>query len=498
MAKAPELLQEFIAALDVVSDHVGVNLGETVESLVMKGSGASEAVWLSLTNVMRVVEQLEFQKFTTLTVDDKLVSFSEMKKDFGAIVLIRDWKLVFSKRACWKECTFTEKNLHPLFFIDITQFNRWISTVNPFGENGFPFSDEKSLLLLVPNRFSAFGGPRIVVSPTEKIDLAVGEKECLTEVEVGLPDEESIRRHAHLMPSNPMALSPSRFSLTWGDFSSDLALAFRRFSAATLAACLADVVYDTDRVVVKGLRHLELKVFDSEEHVPVEALNTLKKAVAWVYEERVDTRKRLLTDRLSIDALDSHTFVDTICESINRAFSQARDEYSFVILDRKDQYAKEVREFLGDLQAQAQLYASKTRSLIDGLLRDALAAFVFTGLALSLRVGSRLELDLSANANTFFKALAVYFATSGGLQLAAAIRDLKTSENEFRRWARITQEYISTEKLVAWCEEDLAPRRRSFWVFAVFTCLLYILLTMAAFNIDAVVSWANVGIAGTS
>ena len=48
--------------------------------------------------------------------------------------------------------------------------------------------------------------------------------------------------------------------------------------------------------------------------------------------------------------------------TIERNYEQAKERYSFVMLERRDAYAKELAILLKDLKQQSELYSAKLRT----------------------------------------------------------------------------------------------------------------------------------------
>ena len=93
---------------------------------------------------------------------------------------------------------------------------------------------------------------------------------------------------------------------------------------------------------------------------------------------------------------------------VDDALKQSIEQYKFVIAERKDVYAKELRELLKDVQQQAILFSDKVRSILNSLLRDVLAALLLISLGLFSRIGRTEEVLASKEADLLFKALAIY------------------------------------------------------------------------------------------
>ena len=162
------------------------------------------------------------------------------------------------------------------------------------------------------------------------------------------PDENSIKRQIHLLANGSTSLWPAPFLLTWGDIDGDAAKPFRMLSAKSIVTCLAQEYYDSDRVVLKGARRLEIPLSMNGDMAPKAAdLVALWDAVKWVYEERPEVRAGLIADRLSLDLLNNMSLVSGSARFIRDALTQSKEQYRFVIQERKDAYQRAARDIEG-------------------------------------------------------------------------------------------------------------------------------------------------------
>ena len=451
-----------------------------VEDLCICGE-SKVALLQNVYDILCLAQQLDVIAAIRLEIDEEYAEIDDVIPYLDGTYKFRQWQFNLSKLVLSKALKRNESDSAILFFFDQDVFRDWISGLDPIKSTKNIFVENYSVMIFLAGIHDAFGGPRLAVLPMNHSDSIADWWPCGDE----LPAEETLREHVHLVPSEPMRLSPRSFALTWGDFGCETARPLRKMSAVCVAAGFADVIYGQERIVLKGVRHLEIALFEKPEEIPDKAiLELMQDALAWVYEERVDTRKGLLSDRLCLESDNESSFLCLLAEHLDGALKQSKDQYRFVILDRKDEYAKEVRGLLKDLRQQADLYAEKVRGLIGGLLRDTLAAFVFVALSLSSRLGSKIDVLLSDAGIIFFKALSVYFVVSASLQVTSALRDISLSDKELQQWSEITREYFSRKELNARINNDLRGRRFTFYIYIVLIAIAYSLMAGMSWNMQ--------------
>lgn len=328
----------------------------------------------------------------------------------------------------------------------------------------------------------AFGGPRIAID-----DIAGSRIPVDWPQRYDGPDDDSIKRQVHLLASEGTALNPAPFVLSWGDIDSTTASQFRIFSGQVLAACIAQEFYGHTRVVLKGARRLEIPLSDESDVVPTAAqLDAIWKAVRWVYEERPEVRAALMADRLTLDLVNGQSLLAGAARYVDDALKQSIEQYKFVIAERKDVYAKELRELLKDVQQQAILFSDKVRSILNSLLRDVLAALLLISLGLFSRIGRTEEVLASKEADLLFKALAIYLVVSLCLQLLVHLRDLRLSGGELKYWTDATRNQLGMDDIERHLNEPIKARRSSFYSMVLILSMIYLAMAAAAWNFQCV------------
>lgn len=394
---------------------------------------------------------------------------------------IKEWTINISKKPLVDALTPENKEYRTILFITQEGFSRFTNQISkkPFSSVLRPFPESGCLKIFARSLKTCFGGPCIWVQGLQTFTTIPSEWPYASL----LPSEENVKKQVHVVPSESINIDPMHYSLSWGDIAGESAAPFRTISALMLASCLVNVFYGIEKVVLRGIKHQELPLLCDDDNAPEkEFLSLLHEAVEWVYAERSETRLSLLGTRLTIDLPSNASFIAGLKTHLKRALQQSKEEYEFVILDRKDEYEKEKRDLLKDIRNQAELYSKKVWELQKGLLRDTLAGFVFLVL-MGIRVGSNLDSEEYTHFVLIFKALGIYFTISYVLQLVISIADIRISRIELDCWVDETRNYLEKKTIERQIKGQLYNRNVSFRATALVIGLIYAGIVYLSWNI---------------
>ena len=218
-------------------------------------------------------------------------------------------------------------------------------------------------------------------------------------------------------------------------------------------------------------------------------INSLVDAVCWVYEERTDLRLKLLLDRITLDINYQEPYVEGLNTVITNSLQQAKERYSFIIFDRKDEYQKELRDLLKDLKNLSELYASKVRSVLNNLLRDILASIVLVGFTVFTKTTDIAALKDNGLIKPLFIIFALYFGVSIIIQAIADWLDIGKARREFIYWRNISREYISKSDFEKHMSQTINKRRTISIVLYSIVASIYVLLSIACFYFDSLYNY---------
>lgn len=449
-----------------------VEVVEYWEQLNITGNQYAE-----LTDNLNSLLQKDIGASLTIRVNDEAIDIQTLQQLIDDEIPLYTWQVLLNKDS-FLHPGEVENSLHTIWFMTKSGYSKWVSEIAPFSTKENILRQYNATRILVCDIDHSFGGPSLAI---DTIDASKIPHDWPLQYEG--PDEDAIKRQVHILSHGGALLSPAPFLLSWGEIDSITAQPFRLLSGETLANCLTQEFYDLERVVLKGARRLELPLTNSNDAAPnATQLQTLWEAVRWLYEERSEVRAALIADRLSLDLSNEQTLLSGVCQFAKDALIQSKEQYKFVIQDRKDVYAKELRDLLKDVQHQAGLFSEKVRSIMNSLLRDVLAALLFISIGLFSRVGKSKEVLESNEAELLFKALAVYLAISLFLQIFIHLRDLYLTKKELAYWTKTTRTQISNDDMNKYLKEPINDRRWSFYGMITLLSLIYVVLCLISWN----------------
>lgn len=344
--------------------------------------------------------------------------------------------------------------------------------------------DYKIRVFVVNSLKKSFGGGNLyILSPQ---DMGFSYRKST------LPSSEDIHKLIHVNSSEAIRVTPRSLSFEWGGLDNFENDRIKRNSAKILASCLVHeliIKQDVQKVTIKGNRKLTIILSDDNEEIDSEFLLLLNEAVIWVYEERSETRLQLIMDRLSLDINEDSTYLSSLSLNLKKSLEQAKDSYTFVILERKDNYYKEVRELIKDMKGQADLYAIKIRNLISSITRDLLGVLVFFSFSFLSRV-QKIDVETLLNSKGFpivSKILSFYLFLSLLLQLLAHLRDDKLTKKENERWLDILQNYSNTEDKKKNFLTPIEERRSTFFIALKVFTFIYLFAAFSVWNLSDII-----------
>jgi hypothetical protein len=248
---------------------------------------------------------------------------------------------------------------------------------------------------------------------------------------------------------------------------------------------IAQEYYSNGKLVLDGLKRVELPVAGAEE-CSYTCYAALARIVAWLYEDKIKTRKKLFADRLTLELRPGESLIGALQHNLEESFQQAKERYAFVILERKDAYFKELKDLLKDLRTQSDLYATKIRSLVTNILRDALAGIVLIGFTIFTRFSDNITLDKAQLLNYVFGGLAIYYLISFTVQLIVDVTDVRITGKELAYWKKVSKEYIPDAEFEEHRSRSLEKRIWNFRIVYSIVGLLYLTIAFACYHYPSI------------
>lgn len=368
-----------------------------------------------------------------------------------------------------------------IFYFEKSNLIKWLSTIDPFNMDSWGEVDFRNKTTFIINDLESCFGGEIIWFVSSEFSMDFQTPESL------LPNFESVQNLVHVVSNKRICVSPRSFEVLWGEMSTSMVESINEIRSVVYTACIIAELSEVNGQYfgkLKGSKQVSLKLdkFFSPE---CENLVVLERTIKWIYEERKDTRLRLVMDRLSIECDSASSLVECVLENIEDSLIQAKDSYAYVILERKDEYYKELREIMKDVNSQAQIYAEKVRSIVASLARDVLGIFLFFGLGFIGKFNSN-ELDKAIKSNEFSlfaKFLAIYLLVSMVVQILVNYRDSQLTFDEGKKWLKILKNYTSLEDGKDRFLNPLKKRKNTLCIAMIFSVIVYCLSSFAIYNL---------------
>lgn len=469
-------IADLFGQIDALRTHASRVIEESFR-LTLEGSALDMPVVTIIKQIHVLAGQLGINP--TVMVAEESINTEELADP--APLLGESWRIVIGKTGLAERLSARDVESTVLFF-SVDGFGNWVSKLDPFqlptGHDDPDFSGPTTIR--VHGLTEAFGGPLLWILPVE----ATAPEELTTK----LPEDADVHGLVHIINSDrSLRVSPKGFALTWGALG-EAAAPLIRLSAMVMSACLVQElkrIEEKYEVTLRGTKRISLPLIASGETPALAQLSLLIEAVTWVYEERPETRLKLVMDRLSIDIEMGQTLLSGMQLYLDSALQQARDSYSFVILERKDAYHKEMRELMKDMKSQADLYAAKVRDLVSSLTRDILGVLVFIGFSFIGKFDQQniQKLLASSELSLLAKVLAGYLLLSCVIQLIAHWRDASLAYAESQRWLDILQNYTSRKDNQERFLDPIDKRKCTLFAAMWFSGAFYLVLAFLIWNL---------------
>jgi hypothetical protein len=451
---------------------------EELSRLTIEGQAFNETHAMQIRKVNKALATLDVPDVTLLIngnqIDDEML---ENPQQFVS----KPWRCIIGKGQLASKITMPDE-AQTFLFLDQDRFISWLDTVDPLlapVKADQPFSGKT--IFRINGLAEGLWGPSLKILGVDQVVPVVAEST--------LPEETPVQTNVSISAKANIKLRPRVWEITSGDEQSPVAVAIRSKSARVIAACLVQQITETTdgfSVTLKGTRKVIVPLIDAanDDH---KGLASLNEALSWVYSERAEIRIKLLVEALCAELDGASSLLKSLKEFLPSALRQARDSYGFVILERKDAYHKEMREFMKDMKAQADLYSTKVRDLVSALTRDILGLLVLVGFSFIAKFDLTKLQEL--NSSQAFKflccALAGYLVLSAGLLMYTSYRDANLGFSEIKNWFKILQNYTSSDDFSDRVIGPLRKRRSYLWGMMWLIGQIYIVLVVVVWNLPS-------------
>ncbi len=456
------------------------NIFNQLDKIISKGGGFSE-VWGNLTidisYYFDLLEDIQELSVFLKAYNNLLIPQVRVESDLIEIDEINDYQGNHFVIVINKVNLRVIDDYSVQFFYGIDYFDDWIKNISPFAK--LPYS---KLKIVVHELNTSCGGPNLLI--TGEFDEAFDSvadllpTDLLISDHVLIPNGQNLAYNVHKYLVTFVNKRKSRPKTNYSNFC-------LIYSCATLCGTFVNEI-DGAYVILQGVRRIKVPLYNDKTKVDLKFSLLLKEIVEWIYQDKdhakIDIRRKLFLDRITLDINYEQPLLNELPLITKNAFDQAKERYHFVMLERRDAYAKELAVLLKDLKLQSELYSSKLRSLLGNLARDVLAGILLVGFSFFTKY-KEIEalLKYETLINLIFKGLALYFIVSALMQLVTDISDVILSKRELNYWSKCTSETMPKKEIDGHIRRSLNPR-------ILVTSIIYLLLIIL-YSVIAYLTW---------
>ncbi len=472
MTTAKEYIDNLITSLYdfIQNDEVSIT-SETFENITISISGSIE-ILEKIKKIYIAFKNIDNEENFLQNTDGEVIELLEINENISTSYSDFTWKISINKIR-WLKLN----NLTITTFLNLDAYINWLETIDIFNKNN-EFIKYENIQIILPMSDNIINGRNFLIS--NEIDENYNFIS-----ETMLPVDVKIKEYVHIISSEQIIFKPDLYSLELVHSTDKSRNLLYKNYAEALATTLIQFFYTKDNIVLKGLKHLQIKL--NNNHIPdIETIKILEESVLWVYEENTSTRLQLLVDRLSFYEYEENNLIYIINKHIKEAFTEAKDRYKFVITEKSSEYTKDLKDLLKDTKEKADKYSDKTRAIITSLLRDTLGSIFFLGLTAYSRFSGNKDFMLSEDANIIFLFLGSYFLLAMFTQAIFNFWDIYLSQKEAHKWSKSSMDYISEETYNKYVTEPLSTRTKQFIKVQIFIMIIYVILASISFNVKTV------------
>ncbi|MEC4724537.1 hypothetical protein HWQ46_03115 [Shewanella sp. D64] len=475
----------------MIKQATGTN-NETLAAYALAGNW-NEVVRSTLFELCTLAKSHEFTECLNLEVDTEHLDVDEFLKSFSSTQNqsdTADWTLTFDKEGfIAKLFNVQDSHQHRILFCSVLSFVNHTRTSlglkAPFTTGSINQNKPVIIHVYGLKKEQEFGGRNLAI-------IAAGEDlpEEFGLTDSAFPSETKLKKSIYIIADDSVRICPSSFDLSWGFWGGEYAKPFRLAYAKVLFACIAQHFFSEDKIVLHGVKHLNVSLRSMVNDISTNQLIKLKEAVMWCYNgNESETRLQLLSDRLSLDIPAGGSLLKYGIEHVNTALEQAKSKYSFVIAERNNEYRKELKEVYEDIEQFSSKYAEKSTDLSSGLVKDLLSiAFIFTvgSFAKGAILGDLLQ---SHGAEVFFTTISIYLILSFIARYLHAAAALSQSKKLLNAWSIKLRSHVPETEITQLIRENMKSPQAHFDHTVLFVGLIHVALAMAAFQSTIVFQW---------
>lgn len=403
-------------------------------------------------------------------IDEQVFVFEEF---FENLFTNSEWELNINK------ISRLESNKVVIFY-KIEAFTIWSNNLDCFDSKN-PLIINEKIFIRVRNLNSndfVIANNFIVTDLLSELDFSYEE---------GIPSSHNILSNVHIKANENFAIEPSKFFINKGEFT-DLTKPFFMMCLKTLSVCLTSELINNETVLLRGIRKIEVPLYSNCNYtIKSYDLFAIKATIQWIYEDKTELKIKLFLDRFTLDLDLDQDYISEILKLNKNSIEQAKERYTFITFERKDQFQKELRDLLKDLKTLSDLYTTKVRNLLSNLLRDILAGLILIGITILSKVDLSILSSNSSIIHLVFKIFSIYFIISILYQSIFDLIDIIKTKQELIFWKKTSREYISERDFSTYLKETVSKRAHFAYIFYGVLIISYISLAYLSFNFGTII-----------
>ncbi|WP_323589016.1 hypothetical protein [Aliarcobacter butzleri] len=473
-----EHIQLLIESLyQFIKNKNGEVKSETFDNIVISINKNIEAL-KNLKEVYKLFQNIDNQKkfIENLSESGDFISIDDIEENIEIKYTDFNWQINFNKLSLFN---FNTQIIITSFF-DINIFTSWLKEIDVFNPNHEILKYERLQIVLPGYDSEDIIGKSFLITNILKENWEFDNN-------ISLPDDIKIKEYVHLISKDSIVFYPNKFIFDIEKNNNELKKILLSKYAEVLLASIVHIFSSKNEITIKGLKHFKI-CLNNNLSPDIKVVQTIEKAVNWIYEENTDTRLQLFADRLSFHKHDANSLMEIVIEHISEAFNEAKDRYKFVISKKSEEYTKDLRDLLKDTKEKTDKFSEKTRNIINSLLRDVLGSIFFLGLTSYSRFSGN-NFIFSDDAFIIFLLLGSYFLLSMVTQTIFNFWDIYLSHKESDRWTDNSMDYMTAEAYKKYVTIPLRTRTKQFIVIQCIVVIIYIILSIVSYKAQTIAKY---------
>ncbi len=388
---------------------------------------------------------------------------------------IRSWRVIYIKKS---NKLIEAKNNHCVFyFVLYDSFLKWLSALNPASSIN-SFIKKENIVIFVNGLSEALHTEQCRFIPLKSSSSSI---EFSTNIRTKYPSDLQIKDYVHVMNNSYFNIPffvPIKLNET-----DPLHAMFLLKCTEALSLPFINTLDSNGNALIKGKTFVEVKIICGEyDKVTLHEVNSLAKLVGWAYQDKQETRLKLVRDRISLIIDKTKAFPSELAQNAESILLQCTEEFEYFISDLRSEFELEKRAFLSDLKDTATKYFEQIHVLINGLIRDIIAIAFFVGFNISSKILESTNILDSEFLPFFIKGIGLYLIFSLIAQGTINILEYSKLNKNTKAWATHTKSFMHKDKVNEYIKEYTGSTKSTFKTVLILWSIIYISLSFLFLN----------------